>query len=109
MNNSKGHIEIQEVNGVTRQSIPKENETIFTDFNQDLFKKAVDITCYYRPKEECPFNRGNWMIDIVTSNEMSFRIMCIRLPKEMTEDQVMKYSKPLIDYLESEKRWVREK
>lgn len=65
-------------------------------YNLDKFpiERAVGLYVYLRDERDCPFARGNWMIDIVFDDG---EIQCIKLPKEITEEQVNKWLQPLID------------
>lgn len=80
-----------------RYEIPLEGETIADDFKIELMLPHIDTVNYYlRKQEECPFNRGNWIIDI---RFIEGNLFCIKLPKEMTEENVIKFIKPLTDLL----------
>lgn len=88
-------IKAQNVPCLDRDSVPDENESIATDFEIDLFFPIISkVRGYLRTKEECPFARGNWIIDITFNHS---DIFCIKLPIEMTEENFLKYSKPLMD------------
>ncbi len=89
------------VDSINRKDIPKENETIEDDLEVDhIVPHIKEMVVYFRDKESCPFNRGNWMIDILTYNN---QLHCIKLPKEMSEKEVMRYLEPLKTKLESYK------
>ena len=91
-----------EVYGTNRESIPKENETIEEILKiNDVLPLITDVVIYLRIPEQCPYNRGNWVIDLGFKNG---EIFAIKLPKEMTEEQVVKYAKPLIDKLNEEEQ-----
>jgi hypothetical protein len=93
-------MKIQEIDAFNRHDIPKQGETIVDDI-VNLEKTIPLVKCldiYFRDKEACPFGRGNWIIDIIFSDSQA---LMFKLPKEMSEKQVMDYSKPLIEKLES--------
>jgi len=93
---------IVETNGINRKDIPTEKETIDDDLEIDIMLSHIkEMIVYFRPAEKCPFNRGNWVIDIIMLNNQLF---CIKLPKEMTEAELMRYLKPLTDKLDTRKR-----
>lgn len=92
----------QKVDACNRLEIPMENETIETDFPElfttpDVLESISCVKVYLRTKEECPFNRGNWIIDILFGNEF---IQCLKLPLSMHKDSVLKYIEPLHVMLE---------
>ncbi len=89
-------ITLKEAHCLNRDSIPEEGETISDDgIDVDsLIKQTTYIEYYFRKPEECPFGRGNWIVD------MHFKaggILCFKYPKEMTEDRLLCFLKPLID------------
>jgi hypothetical protein len=88
------NIKLRKVDGMTRGSVPDEGVTIFDDFDFDI--DSIDyFDIYLREPQDCPFGRGNWLIDIYSKDD---RLLCIRLPMEMSESQVFAYAKPLIDF-----------
>lgn len=92
-------IKIEEVHGMVRRAIPEEGEDIteILNFDIDIAADLIEsVNIRYRDKKACPFDRGNWLIDI---KHNSGRIFCVKLPKEMTEAAVMRYAQPLIDRL----------
>lgn len=92
----------QEVHGLNKRKIPKKGETIENDLNVDIVVPFIKEMCvYFRPKEVCPYNRGNWVIDLLMNDNM---MLCLKLPKEMKEDDVMKWLKPLTNKLEAFKK-----
>jgi hypothetical protein len=94
-------IGIKKVHGMNRNSLPKENETIADDFNLDmLIKSSKEITIYYREPIDCPLGRGNWIIDFLFKND---ELLCLKYPKEMSEEDFTLFLKPLIDKLENKK------
>jgi hypothetical protein len=90
------------VDCLNRHEIPKKNETIKTDFPEmftipHVLESISEVNVYYMSKDECPFNRGNWIIDIVFGGH---HIQCIKLPSSMPKDAVDEFIKPLVDALE---------
>ncbi len=93
-----------EVPGFTRSEIPEGNETIANDFNLDeLLIISKEISYYYRAPEDCPFNRGNWILDIEFKNG---QLMCFKYPKEMTEEQFVAFIKPLLDLIKGKSKYL---
>lgn len=89
---------IKKVNSIVRHTIPSPDENIseILDIDEILIIGIKQIIIWPRGKEECPFGRGNWLIDIHFNNE---EIYCIKLPLEMDEDKVLDFAKPLIEKL----------
>ncbi len=86
------------VPGKARSTIPKEHETILDDFEFNLKKLkqiCIGLNIYQRSPEDCPFGRGNWVIDLMDRHNM--RGLSIKLPLKMTKAQVDAYCKPLLD------------
>lgn len=87
--------ELHKVNGVNRQSKPRDDQTIATDFEIDKMIPLIkNIRLYLRQPKDCPFARGNWMIDLYFKDG---GIYSIKLPLEMTEKEINDYAKPLIE------------
>lgn len=95
----RAELKFQEVNGVSREDIPNSDEDILTDFNFPL-EAIAGIDIYFRRPEDCPNGRGNWVIDVHFIDKPLFYI---KLPKEMTEEQVARFVKPLFDKLKARK------
>lgn len=92
----------QEVHGFTLNKIPEENETIADDINiSELLKHMEDVCIYLRPKEDCPFNRGNYIVDVTLDDG---EVISLRYPIEMKEDHFKRYIAPLVDALDKLKR-----
>lgn len=88
-------VKIKEVNAIKRDTIPAEGETIDQDIHVDqIVKHCNGMNVYQRSKQECPFGRGNWIVDCVHDEEV---ILCLKLPLEMTKNQLDKFLKPLLD------------
>src|SRR5271170_2421728 len=86
--------EAKKVSCLNRTNFPEENEDFSTDFeiSPEMISAINKIDIYFRGPEDCPYGRGNWIIDILLKNEI---IMCVKLRKEMTLEEVKKYIKPL--------------
>ncbi len=56
---------------------------------------CIGLNIYQRSPEDCPFGRGNWVIDLMDRHNM--RGLSIKLPLKMTKAQVDAYCKPLLD------------
>ena len=89
-------LELQEVGGAVRDSIPSEDETIYDDF-KIYHENIYSLDIYLSPADACPFGIGNWVIDIQFKGGM---VYAIKLPKEMPDEAVLRFCKPLIDDLE---------
>lgn len=90
---------LKKVDCFLRESIPTNQETILTDFDIKP-ENIVSLKVYFRSPQDCPFGRGNWIIDAVNIQN---KVECIKLPKEMTEEQVLAFIKPLTDILDKRK------
>jgi hypothetical protein len=90
-------LKIMEVEGLTRKDIPKEGETILDDFGIN-FDTLIGLHVYYRSPEQCPWGRGNWIIDMSFDN--TDKIFCLRLPKDMEKEKVINFVKPVSEILE---------
>jgi hypothetical protein len=92
-------LKVTKVDCFNRDSIPDENETIADDLNFDeLVKNIKSMNIYFRYPRDCPFARGNWLIDLQFKDG---GLLCLKLPKEMTEEKVHKFCHPLIDYFKN--------
>lgn len=81
-----------------RTYVPLKDETIFTDFDKNILLPVIKfITIYYRDPRDCPYARGNWMIDMTLIDN---NVFCYKLPKEMKEEDFMNYCQPLIDEMD---------
>lgn len=76
--------------------IPDDNETIedFIDLNKTM-PHVASIAYYFRAPEDCPFARGNWILDLKLKDG---NITCFKFPKEMSEDHFLKFLIPLLNH-----------
>jgi hypothetical protein len=89
------HILEHEVNVFNRKTMPKDGETIADDINFDkLLPIMHSLSYYYRDPEACPFNHGNWILDIQFKDG---DIYCFKYPKEMTRERFVEFIQPLLD------------
>jgi hypothetical protein len=97
---------VEHVHGLNLKEIPKQGETIKYDMNIEyIVPRIKDLKIYYIPKEVCPYNRGNWILDFeIREDDGNIGLMCIKLPKEMKEEEVLEWTKPLLDALEKFKK-----
>lgn len=89
--------ELKTVNTFNRTKIPEEHETISDDVDiASLLPHIIKVDVYLRNPDECPKDRGNWMIDFGFKNG---DIFSLKLPIQMTTDQIDRYMMPLTDIL----------
>lgn len=95
-------IKFEEVSGVNRKEIPPPGSDISEIMNltPDMIDAIVKVNIYLRDARDCPFARGNWLIDIRCKNG---EMLCVKLPKEMPRDSVRGYAAPLIKLLEAKR------
>jgi hypothetical protein len=79
-----------EVSCMVRKTIPEPNETIDDDCHLDFLRDILEKVDIYT--REVSHGHGNWIVDLHTS----VGLMCIKLPIEMTEEQIDVYCKPLV-------------
>lgn len=89
-------IAIQKVDGIVIHDVPTDKIDTWVNFDVLPFRHIQSIQVYSRSKEECPFNRGNWVVDIIFDDG---RIMALKLPLKMSKKQVHIFCEPLM------KRW----
>lgn len=95
------NIDYKRIECLNRHNFPEKGETIADDFDLDSIVPLVaEVIIYSREKDVCPFERGNWIIDVEFLNK---NIFCLKLPLKMTADEVMEWTKPLRDKLEEHK------
>jgi hypothetical protein len=86
------------VHTMNRPSAPPPNETIEDDMNLDeLLKVFCSFKVYFRDKESCPFNRGNWIIDFFMPNSPILPGFSLKLPASMKKEEITKWLKPLTE------------
>lgn len=104
MNENEVKIEISSIRAVpvgckVRKFKPELGVTISDDFDLDRIVKVLKGFSYYRrEREDCPFARGNWIIDLYENDTDIF--LSLKLPLEMTEDEIIQYIQPLIEVIE---------
>ena len=75
--------------------IPIDHETIADELNINyLVDMSFRISYYLRSQEDCPFGRGNWIIDFELKNG---QLIAFKYPKDISVDDFNKFIKPLID------------
>lgn len=90
-------IEGKQVGGITSHEIPDEDQTIDDAIHLHLIKPHIDhIEYYQRNAEDCPWARGNWIIDIYL---LDGNIFCIRLPLSLSIERIKRYLIPVQEYL----------
>jgi hypothetical protein len=88
---------IQSVHGFVHDEIPKEGETIADHLHLDALLPNVRCVSYYlRSPQECPFGRGNWLVDIEMCNGQLF---CLKYPKEIEQEHFVGYLEPFLSKL----------
>lgn len=88
------------VEGLSMNEMPKPNDTIADDFDVPELKKVVKkIVVWFRDKNACPFGRGNWIVDIHTNEERLLPALSLKLPKQMTREQVINWLSPLKEFI----------
>lgn len=65
-------------------------DVISIDYLMLLFIRMIKV--YYRSKEDCLFNRGNWIIDFFNMKDYFFDL-CIKLLVEMSYEDILRYLK----------------
>jgi hypothetical protein len=87
----------QAVHCLNRRNVPRPDENIIDDvgLTEEAIKLIDHISIYKRNPEDCPFARGNWMIDMHA--EDCHVLLCVKLPLEMSHDAVMHFCQPLLD------------
>jgi len=89
-----------DVNAMYRGTIPSKDETIKDDFDIVAIAKVTKrISVYVRNKEDCPLNRGCWVIDFFHDSECLLPIFCLKFPLEMKKEDVERWLKPLTDII----------
>lgn len=92
-------ISMQKIDCKVRHAIPPEDKDIteIIAFPIEYLKICLsNIEIYLRSPEDCPYARGNWIIDLIFKDG---RVLCIKLPKEMEKSDVLRYCAPLLEFL----------
>lgn len=77
------------------ERIPRDDEVISDDLRIDeLMKITNSISYYFRDPNDCPFGRGNWILDLHLNDGQTW---CFKYPIEMTIEHFLNYLKPLLD------------
>lgn len=88
-------VTMKQVQCFNRHSIPEEGKTIDDDLNiEDVIKNSKFMDYYFRKPKDCPFGRGNWILDLTLKDGT---IISYKYPKEMTEERFLEFLKPLMD------------
>src|SRR5579859_7935427 len=90
-------VNAQKVGCWIRETIPHADENIVDDLGLDMPKLkeiCTNISVYQRDKYECPFAIGNWIVDFNNGDNILF---CIKLPFDMTKEQLDIYLKPVLN------------
>jgi hypothetical protein len=93
-------LRIENVKCLNRTTAPPDDANIIDDvgLSAEAISGIITITIYKRLPEDCPFARGNWMIDLKFKDGCTY---CVKLPCSMSEEQVKKFCQPLIDILKN--------
>jgi hypothetical protein len=84
----------ESVRGFNHSEMPDENETIEDSLDLDKLIPIIHSASYYfRTPKDCPFGRGNWILDIRAKDGQMY---CFKYPKEMTESRFIEFLKPLL-------------
>jgi hypothetical protein len=81
----------ENVDCLNRNNVPDKHETIMEVI--DKVDDVISIDIYLRESIDCPFGRGNWLIDVRFKDKS---LVCIKLPKEMSQEAVNAYCQPLL-------------
>jgi len=76
-----------------------DEETIADQLRMSELEKDMRGFSYYlRAPEDCPYNRGNWIVDIEFNDGAA---VFLKYPREMTKERFEKFIKPLKDLYNS--------
>jgi hypothetical protein len=88
-------VTLEEVDGQTLRYMPSEGETIADYLNLDELNKHMEAICVYqRSAEDCPWARGNWILDVRLKND---QLLCWRFPIEMSSKFAKKFFAPIVE------------
>lgn len=89
------HFMIGNSEGWVRTTIPLENESIADEKDIDILASNIlSITSYHIAKEECLWEQGSLVLDIIYKDGHK---CCVKFPYEMTNEQLMHYIKALLN------------
>ncbi len=75
----------------------KDGETIDEVLKIEQIKAYVEkIQIYFRDETQCPFGRGNWIIDLYFKNG---QMTCLKFSPDITENRFKEFVKPLTDII----------
>lgn len=99
--NNKFEIEIygKYVDCRVTDKIPADDVFIDEIVCMDKIQGLSHVDIYLRNKIDCPFGRGNWIIDIIFKDG---QIFSVKLPSQMTEERVKDYCKPLLALIKTD-------
>ncbi len=86
----------KEVNCLVRNAIPASGETILDDFDNFSAHRIKKMTVCYRQPEECPFGRGNAVVDLYFTDG---ELLCLKLPLDTPQDILYAWLKPILNHL----------
>lgn len=90
-------IEVQEVVAFNYLQPIQDYDDVSVSLDMNLLIQNVkSLTFYFRSPEECPFGRGNWILDIIDKNDA---LHCYKYPASMTKERFERFLKPLLDRL----------
>lgn len=88
-------VQIQKVSCLVKNSIPDENTTIKDEIDLDsLIPNVKSINYYERKAKDCPFARGNWILDLEFKKGGT---LCFKFPLEMKKTAFVAYIQPVLD------------
>lgn len=83
-----------DVPGITKAPAPYHaGDTLLKDLDEIDWSAFSSCRVYRREPEDCPFGRGNWMLDLfyTDKNFPAIPNLCIRLPYEWTKEEMDQY------------------
>ncbi|HEY2811795.1 MAG TPA: hypothetical protein VGJ00_10465 [Rhabdochlamydiaceae bacterium] len=84
----------EKVQGYNHSEMPEAGETIADSWDLDILLPMIRSASYYfRSPQDCPFARGNWLLDIRMKDG---QLLCFKFPKEMTEKRFIEFLQPLL-------------
>lgn len=90
-------IQIQEVDCRVYKKELKDGETIDEILKLEQIKAYTEkIQIYFRGETQCPFDRGNWIIDLYFKNG---QMICLKFSPDIPENRFKEFVKPLTDIM----------